>query len=866
MVNIQSKSSGSQSRTISSPGVNMQTVPSLPRRLLEWNEQDTCAVRCIGCQQAILDQFYCRMADQFWHQACLRCFTCGILLSDRCYAREGQLFCREDFIKHYGPKCIACRKSIQTSELVQFVRNSIFHMRCFKCAICERPLTPGDQFYLARDDRSVICHEHYNPTGPSPHLTVNPISCDPVADMLRMSNGFKLTATTPVPGSTRPHALSSRPPECNSSSNSGGRMNNTDRGLNISIGNDSSGPIGVMTLASTVTNECTNTTASTTLGNTGKCCSSSPTTGTARSPMETNVPVRNNVIKPLPSPGIASDPNNLSGPLIFLSGSAPLPTDPYPGSNSLRALSMNVTRLGDSLPIESEPTWMSISGDRLGKLGHEIFYPPPPPLPPPPPPPPPAAAAAATSSLCTSDPSLPLSEMESINGMLRKTPTKYPVDFYDLNDPHRTLRLIPGPNTFRSAGSDSYPPMISSRSPSPKTGKVTGLDGALTDPSGSSDGRGETQFNVSYATEENKQPLSNSARLKGSVCEFTESQSSVKTPTPTECTKEEPVSRNSCDENQHAGVVQCGSRDKRSAEMVQTARSIVLVRQDQDQAEEDEEDDEEGEEEDVLGQLDDELAESAQCSLTFADEDCSRLGDEDELMSESVQGSPGRFMHMLRHQRQTQQQQSQNHRYEQQSSPTMGHCGVPQSEASSQASMGSENGRCNSATTGQMGGVPGSGMGNGGGGGGGGAKRRGPRTTIKAKQLDTLKAAFAATPKPTRHVRESLAQETGLSMRVIQVWFQNRRSKERRMKQLNALGARRPFYRNPRRLRGLRPGLGAPELSTEAAVELMSNPAYHGYLVENNPVCCIALPVQDAPYQDKWVHLVQSVGSLLTTQ
>ncbi|VDP37173.1 unnamed protein product [Soboliphyme baturini] len=49
------------------------------------------------------------------------------------------------------------------------------------------------------------------------------------------------------------------------------------------------------------------------------------------------------------------------------------------------------------------------------------------------------------------------------------------------------------------------------------------------------------------------------------------------------------------------------------------------------------------------------------------------------------------------------------------------------------------------------------------------AKRRGPRTTIKAKQLETLKAAFAATPKPTRHIREQLAQETGLNMRVIQV-------------------------------------------------------------------------------------------------
>ncbi|GMR53676.1 hypothetical protein PMAYCL1PPCAC_23871, partial [Pristionchus mayeri] len=76
-------------------------------------------------------------------------------------------------------------------------------------------------------------------------------------------------------------------------------------------------------------------------------------------------------------------------------------------------------------------------------------------------------------------------------------------------------------------------------------------------------------------------------------------------------------------------------------------------------------------------------------------------------------------------------------------------------------------------------------------------KRRGPRTTIKAKQLETLKNAFASTPKPTRHIREQLAQETGLNMRVIQVWFQNRRSKERRMKQLR-FGGFRPSRRNRR--------------------------------------------------------------------
>ncbi|XP_074601328.1 LIM/homeobox protein Lhx1-like [Brevipalpus obovatus] len=88
-----------------------------------------------------------------------------------------------------------------------------------------------------------------------------------------------------------------------------------------------------------------------------------------------------------------------------------------------------------------------------------------------------------------------------------------------------------------------------------------------------------------------------------------------------------------------------------------------------------------------------------------------------------------------------------------------------------------------------------------------GTKRRGPRTTIKAKQLETLKQAFERHPKPSRHVREDLANQTGLAMRVIQVWFQNRRSKERRMKHMGIHNARRHFMRSPRRvMRSLRPG------------------------------------------------------------
>ncbi|XP_065917553.1 uncharacterized protein, partial [Dysidea avara] len=55
-----------------------------------------------------------------------------------------------------------------------------------------------------------------------------------------------------------------------------------------------------------------------------------------------------------------------------------------------------------------------------------------------------------------------------------------------------------------------------------------------------------------------------------------------------------------------------------------------------------------------------------------------------------------------------------------------------------------------------------------------------PRTIITTRQLEILKATYAASPKPSQHIREQVAQETGLDMRVVQVWFQNRRAKDKR--------------------------------------------------------------------------------------
>nr|XP_056711051.1 LIM homeobox transcription factor 1-alpha-like isoform X1 [Euleptes europaea] len=53
-----------------------------------------------------------------------------------------------------------------------------------------------------------------------------------------------------------------------------------------------------------------------------------------------------------------------------------------------------------------------------------------------------------------------------------------------------------------------------------------------------------------------------------------------------------------------------------------------------------------------------------------------------------------------------------------------------------------------------------------------------PRTILTTQQRRAFKASFEVSSKPCRKVRETLAAETGLTVRVVQVWFQNQRAKE----------------------------------------------------------------------------------------
>lgn len=54
------------------------------------------------------------------------------------------------------------------------------------------------------------------------------------------------------------------------------------------------------------------------------------------------------------------------------------------------------------------------------------------------------------------------------------------------------------------------------------------------------------------------------------------------------------------------------------------------------------------------------------------------------------------------------------------------------------------------------------------------------RTVLNEKQLHTLRTCYNANPRPDALMKEQLVEMTQLSPRVIRVWFQNKRCKDKK--------------------------------------------------------------------------------------
>merc|ERR1719347_2283036 len=100
---------------------------------------------CSECNRAISDQFVMRVGESILHEQCLRCFTCGHFLTESCFSKFGQYYCRQDFYSLFGPRCAGCQLVFSETEKVRKIDQSLFHGHCFKCKDCSKDLSEAEK-------------------------------------------------------------------------------------------------------------------------------------------------------------------------------------------------------------------------------------------------------------------------------------------------------------------------------------------------------------------------------------------------------------------------------------------------------------------------------------------------------------------------------------------------------------------------------------------------------------------------------------------------------------------------------------------------------------------------------------------------
>ena len=115
---------------------------------------------CSRCRQMISDMTLVKVGDLMLHEACLRCDICDKDLQDSCYTKFGQLFCKEDYYKMFGPKCHFCHNAFKVNEEIRNCGQFQFHLECFQCSICHLKLETGMKFG-AGDEGYLYCETHF---------------------------------------------------------------------------------------------------------------------------------------------------------------------------------------------------------------------------------------------------------------------------------------------------------------------------------------------------------------------------------------------------------------------------------------------------------------------------------------------------------------------------------------------------------------------------------------------------------------------------------------------------------------------------------------------------------------------------------
>ncbi|XP_048510795.1 LIM homeobox transcription factor 1-alpha [Athalia rosae] len=115
---------------------------------------------CAACGRGIADRYVMRVVDRSYHEDCLSCAACASPLAISCFTRDHKLYCRADYDRIYGHKCLGCGLTVAPEELVMRAgEEGAFHLRCFVCVVCGSRLQKGDQFVLKQGQ--LFCRADY---------------------------------------------------------------------------------------------------------------------------------------------------------------------------------------------------------------------------------------------------------------------------------------------------------------------------------------------------------------------------------------------------------------------------------------------------------------------------------------------------------------------------------------------------------------------------------------------------------------------------------------------------------------------------------------------------------------------------------
>lgn len=118
--------------------------------------EERIAARCAHCFKTISVGKSITFSEKQYHSDCFRCSQCHKLLTDDTglYKHNEKPCCIDCHNEYFAPKCFSCRRPITETKYTTH-KNESYHINCFKCTKCHRPIPTTESFY--NDGLGFIC-------------------------------------------------------------------------------------------------------------------------------------------------------------------------------------------------------------------------------------------------------------------------------------------------------------------------------------------------------------------------------------------------------------------------------------------------------------------------------------------------------------------------------------------------------------------------------------------------------------------------------------------------------------------------------------------------------------------------------------